>query len=282
MPKKRKRVKAARSAPLPRKKHLSRAAVVGVCCALAISVAGGALSHWGGGGRIAALTSGFVQATPTPLTLSKEYVYAGGRLVATEEPALAPTSAGPTNLVATATQPTQVSLVWSAPASGTVDHYVVERAQSVSGPYSQLSPDPTPAGFTDNTAASGAAYLYRIKAVFAGGASSSYSNTDLATTMIFTDDPLTAGVTMIKAQHLDELRQAVNAVRALANLQPASWTDPSLSGVAIKSAHLQELRTNLDQALSALGVVTSPYTDPSLASAFIKKVHIEELRARVK
>src|SRR2546423_15003879 len=55
------------------------------------------------------------QATPTPLQLSKEYVYAGGRLVATEEP----TAAGgppPTNLIATDTSATSVALTWQAPA----------------------------------------------------------------------------------------------------------------------------------------------------------------------
>src|SRR5215213_674770 len=61
------------------------------------------------------------------LPLSKEYVYAGGRLVATEEPTPAstptPAPAGPppTNLVATAEFPSagvaNVRVSWSAPAS---------------------------------------------------------------------------------------------------------------------------------------------------------------------
>jgi hypothetical protein len=50
----------------------------------------------------------------------------------------------------------------------------------------------------------------------------------------FTDDPLTTGVTTVKAQHLQELRQAVNAVRGVAGLTAATWTDASLTSVVIK------------------------------------------------
>src|ERR1700760_2074582 len=80
---------------------------------------------------LAPLSEPLAQATPTPLQLSKEYVYAGGRLVATEEPA--PTFAGPppTSLSATTSTITppsaSVSVSWSAPASGTVTSYIVER-----------------------------------------------------------------------------------------------------------------------------------------------------------
>jgi hypothetical protein len=276
------RVAVTIAAPVARNKT-RRVAVVALCGALAVLLAGGSVAHWRGA-RLGSFAAAFMQATPTPtlLSLSKEYVYAGGRLVATEEPAGAASAAGPADLVATATQTTQVSLTWSAPASGAVDHYVVERAQSVNGPYSPLSPDPTGTGFTDGTAAAGTAYLYHVKAVFAGGASSAYSSPDLATTVVFTDDPLTQGVTTIKAQHFDELRQAVGAVRALANLQPAAWTDQTLAGSSIKAAHVEELRTNLDQALAALGITTTPYSDAPLAGVFVKKVHLEELRQRLR
>src|SRR5947209_4467209 len=88
------------------------------------------------------------QATPTPLQLSKEYVYAGGRLVATEEP----TPVGgppPTNLVATAISATSVALTWTAPA-GSISGYVVERAASKDGPYSQVGTTPaSQLSFTD-------------------------------------------------------------------------------------------------------------------------------------
>jgi hypothetical protein len=222
-----------------------------------------------------------VQQSAEPL-LAKEYVYAGGRLVAVEEPAPAPPASGPSNLVAAATTPTQVSLVWSPPSSGTVARYQVERGTSLSGPFSQLTPEPTAAAFTDTTASAGAAYLYRVRAVFAGGATSEYSNRDLATTFTFADDPLVAEVTPVKGQHVAELRQAVNAVRAAAGLSAAGWTDASLSGQWIKAVHMEELRARVDEALTALGLATNAYTDPSLSGVTVRKVHVEELRARVR
>lgn len=192
------------------------------------------------------------------------------------------TLTAPSNLVATATSATQVALSWTASTNGTVDHYRVERSTSLGAPFIPVQASPTGTSFTDTTATSGVAYLYRVCAVDASSNLSQYSNTDLATTIIFTDDPLTSGVTVIKAQHLTELRQAVNAVRATAGLGAATWTDASAQGVAIKAVHLQELRTNVDQALSTLGFATQPYTDPNLIGIGVKKTHIEELRQRVK
>jgi hypothetical protein len=102
---------------------------------------------------------------------------------------------------------------------------------------------------------------------------------DLATTIRFTDDPLTAGVTDVKAQHINEVRAAVNAVRLTAGLAQASWTDPSLQGVSVKAAHITELRQTLNQALQALGFSPPTYTDNALSSGVIvKKTHIEEIR----
>jgi hypothetical protein len=55
--------------------------------------AAAALSLRGGGSTPHASTLlATAMTTPTPLTLSKEYIYAGGRLVATEEPTPAPTA----------------------------------------------------------------------------------------------------------------------------------------------------------------------------------------------
>ena len=128
-----------------------------------------------------------------PLQLSKEYVYVGGRLVATEEPTNAatptPTPAGPppTNLVATAVSASNVSLTWTPPA-GNVVGYVVER-KSASGSQ-ELTTGSANASFNDTTPSAGDnAYLYRVKAVYASG-TSDYGNADLATTVVFTDSPL--------------------------------------------------------------------------------------------
>ena len=102
-------------------------------------------------------------------------------------------------------------------------------------------------------------------------------------TPVFTDDPLIAGVTPIKAVHLTELRTAVNQVRARAGLSAATWTDAAPQGLPIKAIHILELRQKLDEAQAALGLTNAPYTDPQLsAGSTIRAVHLQELRERVK
>lgn len=107
----------------------------------------------------------------------------------------------------------------------------------------------------------------------------------MATTIVFTDDPLIAGETIIKAVHLTELRQAVNAVRTYSNLAPFSnWIDAAPIGVAIKALHLQELREKLDQALQVIYGSTGNYTDPTIVpgQTVIKAAHFQEIRQTVK
>jgi hypothetical protein len=83
-----------------------------------------------------------------------------------------------------------------------------------------------PSGLTTNTT-----YLYQVREVDGSNNVGPPSNLDLATTILFTDDPVVARSTVIKAVHLTELRTAVNAVRAAAGLSPATFTDTIVSGV---------------------------------------------------
>jgi Carboxypeptidase regulatory-like domain/IPT/TIG domain len=101
---------------------------------------------------------------------------------------------------------------------------------------------------------------------------------------VFTDDTITVGQTTVKAQHILELRQAVDAMRAVAGLSGAPWTDPALApGNSIKAIHIVDLRTYLDDAATRLGYSTSAYTDPGLTTGFvIKRIHVEELRQRIR
>ena len=102
---------------------------------------------------------------------------------------------------------------------------------------------------------------------------------------VFTDDSIMAGQTKAKTEHINELRQAVDALRAVAGLAPAVWTDATLvpNSSVIKAIHIQQLRTYFDDAATHLGYSTSPYTDPGLSSGFvIKRIHIEELRQRIR
>ena len=102
----------------------------------------------------------------------------------------------------------------------------------------------------------------------------------------FTDEPLNRHVTLVKAGHLAELRQAINTLRSGWSLSPFSWTDPTLTArsTPIKTVHLTELRTALSQAYTAAGRTPPTYTDPTLTArvTLIKATHVSELRAAVR
>jgi RHS repeat-associated protein len=93
-------------------------------------------------------------------------------------------------------------------------------------------------------------------------------------------------VTTVKAAHITELRTAVNAVRSLAGLAAAQWTNQTLTATVtvISADDVRDLRLKLDEALTALGIQTSTYDDQTLAGApngtVIKKIHITQLRQR--
>ena len=65
---------------------------------------------------------------------------------------------------------------------------------------------------------------------------------------IFTDDPLGAATTMVKAAHVLELRAAIDSLRAWRSLSAISWTDQVLiAGVTpIGATHMIQLRSALD------------------------------------
>jgi hypothetical protein len=106
---------------------------------------------------------------------------------------------------------------------------------------------------------------------------SSNSAADLATTIVFSDSPLTLGI-FVKAVHLSQLRTAVNAVRLLAALPAATFSDAATPGTEIRAVHATELRSSLDAARGALGLTTGGYTDGSLTGVVIRAVHFQELR----
>ena len=102
---------------------------------------------------------------------------------------------------------------------------------------------------------------------------------------VFTDDALVVGVTTAKAQHIIELRNAVDSLRLVAGLGLAPWTDPTLSpsSTVIKAVHITELRNNLESVAALLGYGAGSYTDGVLNSSVpIKRIHIEELRQRIR
>jgi hypothetical protein len=97
------------------------------------------------------------------------------------------------------------------------------------------------------------------------------------TASVFTDHPLVPGVTVIKAVHILELRNRVNASRASRGLPPFDFSDLN-AGAVIRAAHITELREALAQACSP-----PAYTDPVLVPGVTpaRAVHITELRSAV-
>lgn len=187
----------------------------------------------------------------------------------------------PTGLTATATTATNVNLSWSSSLGAT--QYEIVRASASSG-YATLITT-TGTSYADGSVGAGATYVYKVRAIDSSAHSSPFSTPDAATTMFFTDDPLIANATIIKAVHITELRQAVNLMRAAASLGAASFTDPVLTGGALtKAVHLQEVRTALSQARVTLGLSTIGVTDAILTggTTVVKAAHVQELRNGVK
>jgi hypothetical protein len=131
---------------------------------------------------------------------------------------------------------------------------------------------------TDTTISAGSAYLYRVLATRAGAepSPSQFSAPDLMTAISFTDDPLVAFSTAVKAVHVTQLRSAVNAVRTLAGLLPTTFSDPSLAGMPIRAAHINELRTALGTARTTLELPALAIAHPTLS--IVRAVDVAELR----
>jgi hypothetical protein len=93
----------------------------------------------------------------------------------------------PSNVLATATSGTQVSVTWTA-VTGATSYEVTRNGSS-------LGTTPS-ASFTDTTATAATTYFYRVRALTASSPTL-YSAADMATTVAFTDNPIVAGVTVI-------------------------------------------------------------------------------------
>jgi hypothetical protein len=183
----------------------------------------------------------------------------------------------PTNVVATATSATNVHVTWTA-SVGALSYNVYRSTNGSS--FSNVGSSGTTS--FDSAATANTAYLYKVTAV--NVAESAFSNSDLATTVVFTDDPLTTA-TLIKAAHITQLRTAVNAVRTLASLGAGSYTDPTITPgtTTVLAAHVLDLRNALDAARSNLSLPALSYAETITAGVTpVKTSHVIELRNGVK
>lgn len=219
-------------------------------------------------------------AAISPVPLSKELGEFFSRLPsAIARISLAVAVPAPAGVSALATSPTTVNVMWNA-VTGATSYQVYRRA--VGGGFT-LEAGSVPGTTFNQTVSANAAYLYRVRAVTASGTSED-SDADLATTVMFTDDPLVTGSTVVKAGHFDQLRTAALAVQALAGQALTTFTDASLLSMPVRTIHLVELRTAIAAARGALGLAPVTHADPTITagSTLIRETHIRTLRDSVK
>jgi hypothetical protein len=194
----------------------------------------------------------------------------------TKTVAIGATIAAPTGVVAAATSATNIQVTWNS-VIGAVS-YQVFRNDGTSG-YVQVG---TPAGTTfNNTVSTAKSYLYRVRAVDAGSSASADSAADFATAIAYTNT-LTAGSSVIKAVDLSELRQAVSAMRVLANQGLTTFANPTITpGVTlIHAVDITELRGFLNGARTALGFGNATFGQTITAgSTKVAAADFNEIRA---
>jgi hypothetical protein len=140
----------------------------------------------------------------------------------------------PTGLTATTqTNTSQVSVSWN-PVAG-AGGYQVYYATNITAQFQPLGGIVAgpPATFTMSTGSATVAYLFRVTAADASmHVSANQSNIDYAVmaTQLFTDERLVAGATEVRARHVVELRNAIDALRMAVGL-PTVWAGaPAPSG----------------------------------------------------
>jgi hypothetical protein len=139
-------------------------------------------------------------------------------------------------------------------------------------------------GFLDTSVSPNTSYCYRIRSVNGSGPSASRSDGsvyDVATTMMFSTIDATHPFVMAK-HYLDELRPAINAMRALAGQSPYAFSTDLAQYSVIRRVHITELRTALDQARAALGLTSGLYGEDTAHLIMIKQQHVDELRGGVR
>jgi len=140
---------------------------------------------------------------------------------------------------------------------------------------------PAAATFTDNVPAD-SAFLYRVRSISSAG-TSTFTAYDLATTFLLNPDPFVIGQ-RIFATDMTRLRGAMDAVRDLAAIPAFSFGDAPIaqSITLVKSDHVADLRTALLEAFDALGFVPPSFTNPATAGAPIRAIDLHELIDAVK
>ena len=145
--------------------------------------------------------------------------------------------------------------------------------------------------FIETPSAPGGMVVYRVLSQAGltwlppnGLATSSPSNSDFANVVSSGYEQLTTQATTVKAQHLIELRQAVNAlcdaVGASVDFQPSDLLLSALQGQQIAAADFTSLMTHINNIRTnpLIGLGAASFTNTPTAGSVIQVQHLQSLR----
>ncbi|HEX8151626.1 MAG TPA: fibronectin type III domain-containing protein, partial [Thermoanaerobaculia bacterium] len=190
-------------------------------------------------------------------------------------------------IVATGAGNGSASIAWDAVPG--VAGYELFRKDAHGGSWTLVHTTPAATFFSNGGLAAGATYLYRLRTFDAAGNRSADSNLDLATTIDYSDPQLGAG-TLVRAQHVIEVRRAVNAICTFAGaaICPAApFSGASLDAAQVKTQPIRasdfaDLTTQLVSLRSAIGAAPATFRGPAVAGNPVSRIQTEDLRAGAK
>ncbi len=175
-----------------------------------------------------------------------------------------------------------ITLTWDAPPEPVTTYIIRYGTQSgVCAAYTESVPDVgNVTSYTVTGLIPGQVYYFVVLASNSEGTSP--CSTEISGGP-FTDDPLVAGVSIIKGIHFQELRDHIDALRASRALPTIDWIDPVLSpgAVEVGAIHLSQMRTALDAVYDFDTLPLPPYTNTISPGGAIRAVDITELRTAV-
>lgn len=200
---------------------------------------------------------------------------------------------GPPSNVNAVASGTNVTVTWSA-GSG-AEAYQIERKIAGQAWTMAGQVDGSVLTFTETPSVPGGMVVYRVFSVAGAAylppqnvAKSSASNNDFANVNSSTYEPLIQTSTTIKAQHLIELRQALNGLcDAVGIAQEYGSGDLQLSalqGQVVNASDFTSLMTHINNVRrnAALSVGEAAFTETPAAGVTIKTQHLQELRDALK
>lgn len=216
-------------------------------------------------------------ATTNPVTLTVMAKNGSGCAVSdTKSVAVTASStppAAPGALIADRAGATTINVAWSSVSGAT--GYELWR-KDAGGSYAKIA-DTTNPLYTD-TVTTNTAHSYEARAINSDGITGAFSPADIAVAYPITDAALVNIV--VKAAHINELRSAANALRALAGLGSYSFTDTITTGLQIRANHVLQLRTAIDEARTAIGGLgLVGYQTITPGTTKVRALDITDLRA---